>query len=109
MPGQANQVNIFDASHASLFTILQEMSDAKRGKRRSSTRYDRSYRPTSRTPPPVAPRSTPLAIQQLEPVIEEVLEEIALTTTLMYEAQKRKSKWFGYKNPNWIDNKTEEQ
>lgn len=87
MPMLAEQVNILATSHATLFTLLQEMHDAKKGGRRSNTRYAKSYRPTSRAPPPTtpAPRSASLDIQQSKPVIEEVLEEITHTTAQLYD------------------------
>lgn len=73
MPGLSDQVNILVASHATLYTLLQEIHDVKKGERerRRPTRYVESYRPTSKTPPP----ATPLALPQREPLIEEVLKK----------------------------------
>lgn len=61
MLGLADQVKILVASHATLFALLKEMSDAKKWER-SSTRYAKLYRPSLRTPPPHAPRSAPLVL-----------------------------------------------
>lgn len=40
MPGLAEQINIISASHDALFTILQEVNDAKMGKGRGEKRQD---------------------------------------------------------------------
>lgn len=60
MTGLAYQFNSLAASHATLFTILKEVANAKNGER-DPTRYARSYKP-SRFPPPVALRQAPLAL-----------------------------------------------
>lgn len=103
MSGLAAQVDVLVASHATLFTMLQQIHDAKNEEkeRRKNARYASTYRPTSRTLPPTAP----LALPQREPYIEEVVEEPAPTTAdALLEAQRKK--WLGYKVPSWTDNKT---
>lgn len=67
--GLAEQVNIMFASHTTLYSLFQEIHDAKKGgkERRRATKYVGSYRPTSGTPPPTAP----LALPHREPLIEE--------------------------------------
>lgn len=94
MPGLADKVNILVASHATLFTFLQDIHDAKRGEMEHKKEYVASYRPIERTPNP----ATPLALTQRELAIKEIFEEVAPISEQEYlEAQK--NKWPGYKVP----------
>lgn len=60
MPGHADKVNILAMSHATLFTFLQEIHDAKNGEReRKKARYAAVYRQETRTPPLADPLALP--------------------------------------------------
>lgn len=80
MSGLVDHFNILAASHATLLTMLKEIANAKKGEK-GNTRHAKSYRPSSRTSPHVAPRTASSALQQPEPVIEEVTEDLVQTTT----------------------------
>lgn len=105
IPSLATQIHAMTIFHATLYTLLEHVYDAKKEERdkRRAARYG-PQRPVSRTRPPSSPLMLPLPPHQEATEDDEI---VPANADEYLEARRRI--WPGYKVPTCSDNNTLEQ